>query len=641
MTDRDERTLPAALAAAARAHGEARYLIDPETGHAYTYEAFLREVDALADALSVVGVREGDHVALAADNGVGPAAAFYAILAVGAIVVLANPHLKRDELSYVLDNSEATHLVTAAGAGGPDLGGEAPAARALPLGLEARMLRAIPPEHVAAPGTALILYTSGTTGRPKGVMLTHANLLAGAENAARAQLLGPDDIAMCVLPFYHVNGLSVTLLAPMLSGGAVIVPPHFSASRFWTQAYAYGATWFSGVPTILSILLARPAAEHDEPRAAVGAERMRFARSASASLPAAVQRAFEERFGIPVVETYGISECAGQVAANPLPAAALPGGRSGAAAAERGHAASGAAPAAPGATDPRRFGSVGVGVGDELRVADGEVLVRGANVSPGYYRNASETERLFADGWFRTGDLGRLDSDGYLYLEGRSKELINRAGEKFSPLEIDDALYGVEGVELAAAVGVPNEFWGEEPVAFVTQKPGAGLTERELLDACRARLADFKVPHRVLLVDDLPKGPSGKIQRLRLRDVYESCRYDVTLDAAACKECGYCAVVCPRDIFRPAPAFNARGYRPYQAVDAERCIGCRRCFFACPDFAIDVTPREVSGSGGAAVSASTVGSTVARTPTGARSENSSAVDGRATSANSTKEVQTV
>jgi acyl-CoA synthetase (AMP-forming)/AMP-acid ligase II len=340
---------------------------------------------------------------------------------------------------------------------------------------------------------AIILYTSGTTGKPKGVILTHGNLLSNARGVQEAHQLTPDDTALCILPLFHINGMVVTLITSMLVGASLVLPKKFSSHHFWHWISNYNVSWFSAVPTILSILLFEPISSNAEYSS------LRFARSASAPLPIAVLEEFEARTGVRVIESYGISEAGGQVTSNPL--------------------------------HLRKPGSVGLPFANALRIVDehgvplgtnqtGEVVICGPNVSTGYLDNATANRESFRDGWFHTGDLGYRDSDDYLFLVGRSKELINRAGEKIAPREIEEVIYRMPEVESAAVVGVPDSLYGEEVASFLVLRPGLSLTEERVAAHCSESLADFKVPKQVFFVAELPKGPSGKIQRRRLLEMY-------------------------------------------------------------------------------------------------------------------------
>ncbi len=336
---------------------------------------------------------------------------------------------------------------------------------------------------------ALFLHTSGTTSRPKGVPLSHANLLASATNVAATYALSPQDVSLCVMPLFHVHGLVASTLATLHTGGTVVVPPRFSASAFWPAVRTHRVTWYTAVPTIHHVLLTR--AEADQAPAA-GTSGLRFIRSCSAALAPATMAALEARFGCPVLEAYGMTEAAHQMASNPLPPA------------------------------PRRPGSVGRGTGVQIAIMDeagrllpagtpGEVVIQGPNVMHGYHNNPEANAAAFTNGWFRTGDQGVLDADGYLTLVGRLKELINRGGEKIAPREIDEVLLTHPAVAEAVCFGVPDAKYGEEVAAAVVLRGDA--TEASLMAYCRERLAAFKVPKTIYLLTHIPRTATGKIQR--------------------------------------------------------------------------------------------------------------------------------
>ena len=306
-----------------------------------------------------------------------------------------------------------------------------------------------------------------------------------------------DDRALCVLPVYHINGAMVTVSAPLYSGGSVVMPKRFSASDYWRLVDENHCTWSSIVPTIIKYLLDRAEREpyrfgEDERLAA-----FRFARSASAPLAAVTLEQWEQVFKLPMIETLGLTETAGTVASNPLP------------------------------PSPRKPGSVGLPYGNEIIIADeqgrecppnevGELLIRGANLLDLYYKNPEATAASIRGGWFYTGDLGKKDEDGYIFITGRSKELIIRGGENIAPREIDDVLYKHEAILEAAAVGVDDENYGQEVVACVVLRDGYQCTEDELKAFCENGVGRYKAPKTIYFFDDLPKGPSGKILRLSL-----------------------------------------------------------------------------------------------------------------------------
>ncbi len=477
------------------------FVVAPDSGQTLTYGGLAEAARRIASLIAQGGVMPGDSVAYALSNGADAVTAILGIIYGGyratAVNLIAGPRTIRHVLSHsqsrlVLAGPE--HLPLVAGALGeaaappivPVANGRWPAA-----GVAAAAIA--PPPSPQSDG--LLMYTSGTTGRPKGVVLTHANLLAGGANTALAHALTAADRALCVLPLYHINGLCVTVLGSLVAGGSLVVPAKFSVSRFWQLIAAHRCTWFSLVPTQISYLL--HAAEKIG-LTEVARQGLRFGRSASAPLAPDVQRAFEATFGVAIIETMGLTETAAPILSNPLP---------------------------PG---ERRPGSPGIAFGNQVIIADdnqrevprgaeGEVLVRGANVMNRYFRDSEATaEALTADGWLRTGDLGRMDEAGYVFITGRLKELIIKGGENIAPREIDEALYGHCDVVEAAAFARDCPTYGQRIEAAVSLAPSATATEDELISLCVARIGAFKAPDRVHFLSELPKGPSGKIQRLRL-----------------------------------------------------------------------------------------------------------------------------
>ncbi len=483
---------------------EAYFLVCPESGRRVCFAA-LRDVAAdTARRLFALGVRPGETVAFALDNGYAAVVAVLGCLYGGFRATPVNLAAGPETLAFVLTHSEArvvllgnaqASLIQAA------LDGRADPPTLVPCDPERGPLW---PEDLveetlpAAPGAeteGLLIYTSGTTGRPKGVLLTQRNLLAGGRNVVEAHRLTATDRALCVLPLYHINGLCVTVMAPLVSGGSVVMPRRFSAGQFWDQVCAQDCTWVSLVPTLFAYLLNQPEAE-DPSRERLA--RLRFARSASAPLAPETQAAFEARYGLPVIETLGLTETAAQVLSNPLP------------------------------PEHRRPASPGRAWGNEVRIADprqtqlppgmaGEILVRGPNVMKGYFKNPAATaEALTPTGWLRTGDLGRMDETGYIFVTGRLKELIIKGGENIAPREIDEALLAQPAVLEAAAFARPCPDYGQRVEACVILKSGIATSEAELIAGCVARVGRFKAPDRVHVLEQLPKGPSGKIQRLKL-----------------------------------------------------------------------------------------------------------------------------
>jgi acyl-CoA synthetase (AMP-forming)/AMP-acid ligase II len=477
-------------------------IILPEQNLSVTYGALRSQVRAVAEQLAAAGVGRGDRVGIALPNGLPMIVSFLAASAAGTAAPL-NPAYKEDEFRFYLEDTAARVLILppdktggtdparrAAGDAVPVLGIEMDAAGTVKLtGVTGR--RSVPPSAVdPVDNVALVLHTSGSTGRPKRVPLTHANLSVSAGNVARSYRLGPDDVSMCVMPLFHVHGLVASTLATLTSGGTVVVPARFNPLAFWRVARDHGVTWYSAVPTLHQLLLAR--AGDPSSRRPAGTERLRFIRSCSAALPPRLMEALEAAFGAPVLEAYGMTEAAHQMASNPLPPL------------------------------ERRSGSVGPGTGVRVSIMDaagrhlppgerGEIVIQGPNVIRGYENNPEANAASFVDGWFRTGDQGYLDTDGYLTLVARIKELINRGGEKISPREIDEVLLAHPAVAEAVCFGVPHATWGEEvAAAVVVREP---VSEADLLAYCRERLADYKRPKQIHVTGTIPRTATGKIQR--------------------------------------------------------------------------------------------------------------------------------
>jgi acyl-CoA synthetase (AMP-forming)/AMP-acid ligase II len=335
---------------------------------------------------------------------------------------------------------------------------------------------------------AIIIYTSGTTGKPKGCLLTHGNLVANAKQIAEWMGFGESDRLLTMMPLFHMNAVSVTTMTALYAGGSTVVSPKFSASRFWDIIERYEITSFGSVATMLSMLLNNPA----NPKS----ESLRFAMCGSAPVPAEVLKKFESTFDTLVIEGYGLSESTCRSTFNPPSA-------------------------------DRRPGSCGKPIGNEMKVVDendeevadgelGEIVLRGPNIFKGYFKNSDATAKAFAGGWFHTGDIGYRDADGFFYIADRKSDMIIRGGENIYPREIDDLLYTHPAVAAAAVIGVPDDLYGEEVAAFVVLKDGADAGPDDLIAFCQEHLAEFKCPKTVHIVDDIPKGPTGKLLKREL-----------------------------------------------------------------------------------------------------------------------------
>lgn len=473
-----------------RAEDGGTAVIFPETGDDLTWQELRTKAHDLARALVERGVRPGESVAIVMPNGRDGVLAVYAALYGGFRATMINLAAGHDAIAYALTHSEARYAFV-------DENNRALFDKTAPPHLSTLDLSETGGGdlHPVTPDDqALLMYTSGTTGTPKGVVHTQASLLAGGWTTAIAHNLSPNDRGFCVLPIYHINGLCVTVMGSLVSGGSLAMTSRFSASRFWQQAAESRVTWFSVVPTIISHLLHGRADPSGDCR-----DRLRFGRSASSALPVETHTAFEARFGVPIIETMGLTETAAQILSNPLP---------------------------PG---ERKIGSPGKPFGcdvalhdpegrEALRGTEGEIVVRGPNVMREYLKNEEATSACFRNAWLRTGDLGRMDEDGYVYVTGRLKELIIKGGENIAPREIDEALYAHPDVIEAAAFARPCTTYGERVEAAVTLREGSRVFPEELIRLCRERVGTFKSPDIVYLLPELPKGPSGKIQRLKLAD---------------------------------------------------------------------------------------------------------------------------
>jgi oxalate---CoA ligase len=481
-------------------------LIVPEDHAAVSYAQLADRVEALTQRLTGLGVRPGDRVALALPNGPDLVLLLLAITALGAAAAPLNPAYTRSEFGFYLsditprlllipasgaaaasdaaaDTGSTLVAVEPAGDGPPELTG--PAGQALPglPGLPGQAGQAGPDD------VALVLHTSGTTSRPKQVPLRQRNLTATARAIAAHYELSADDVSFCVMPLFHIHGLVASTFAMLAAGGAVVTPRRFTPTRFWPQAREHGATWLSAGPTLHQMIL-------DKADAAGPPPSLRFVRSCSSALsPALAQRA-EREYAAPMLEAYGMTEASHQMSSNPLP---------------------------PG---PRPAGSVGVPTGTQIRITDkagaflpdgsaGEVVIRGPGVMSGYVNNPAATAEAFFGEWFRTGDRGVL-RDGYLFLEGRIKEMIIRGGENIAPAEIEQVLLSHPAVADAVCFGVPDDKYGELVGAAVTLRGDAEI--KELTAHCRERLAAFKVPARIDVLAQIPRTPTGKVQRRRVAE---------------------------------------------------------------------------------------------------------------------------
>jgi len=352
-------------------------------------------------------------------------------------------------------------------------------------------------ENIEENDPALLMYTSGTTGKPKGVILSHKNIISGGHNVRISHELNHLDKVLCVLPLFHINGLIVTVLGPLVSQSSVVLCERFSVTDFWIFLSQFKCTWFSVVPTIISALLNKY--EENEFKT-LDLTNVRFGRSASSALAPETHKQFEEKFNIIMIETMGLTETCAPILSNPLPPGKI------------------------------KHGSPGLAYGNKVKILDsnfkevkintiGQICVKGANVMKEYYKNPEETKKSFHKDWLLTGDLGLMDKDQYVFVRGRIKELIIKGGENISPREIDDVLYQYPDVIEAAAFSMPCSHYGEKIEAGVVVKNKLLLKSEDLILHCKKYLGNFKAPSKIHFLDELPKGPSGKIQRFKIKDL--------------------------------------------------------------------------------------------------------------------------
>ena len=477
------------------ATGPALVTVDDEV---MDHASLRRDVERLAEQLRAVGLGANDRIAIVLPNGPEMALVLLAAMSVGCAAPL-NPKYREDEFRFYLDDLHAAALLTVAGAIPAALAASPPGALAIDVRGQGLAIDLVAPTGTTVPVSvhqrpsaddqALVLHTSGTTSRPKIVPLRQRNLAWSARNIATGLQLTSSDRSLNVMPLFHIHGIMAGLLAPLSAGAAVVCTPGFDAFKFHRWIDTLHPTYYSAVPTMHQMVLARA----PQPRPTT----LRFVRSSSAALPGPVLESLHALFGVPVVEAYGMTEASHQMTCNPLP---------------------------PAATKP---GSVGIATGIEVAILDGEnnllppgergeVAIKGRTIVDGYENNPTANEAAFTAGWFRTGDEGLLDDEGYLFLTGRLKEQINRGGEKISPVEVDEVLLRHPAVAEAITFAIPHDKLGEEVGAAVVVAEGHDISERDLRSYLGEQLAAFKVPKRIVFVKEIPKGATGKPQRIGL-----------------------------------------------------------------------------------------------------------------------------
>ena len=478
-------------------------------GRSYlTYSGLLDHVENTVAALNAHGIGRNDRVAIVLPNGPEMASAFMAVAA-GATTAPLNPSYREEEFDFYLSDLNAKALMVEKGSTSPALA--VASQRDIPV-LEIDWSESDPAGLFSIVGEAtgdpaanggyaepedcgLVLHTSGTTSRPKIVPLAQKNICASAEHIKTSLNLQPEDIELNIMPLFHIHGLIAATLSSVRAGASIFCTPGFSALKFFAWVDEAKPSWYTAVPTMHQAILSRASRNQD----IVDAVPFRLIRSSSSSLPPTVMQELEDTFGCPVIEALGMTEAAHQVACNPLPDA------------------------------PRKPGSVGLAAGPEVAVMDsdgnllppgkiGELAIKGPNVFSGYEANPEANATAFCDGWYRTGDQGVIDSDGYISLTGRLKEIINRGGEKISPREVDEVLMDHAAVEQVVTFALPHEKLGEDVAAIVVLREGKVAEEKEIREFAATRLADFKVPRKVIFMDEIPKGATGKLQRIGLAE---------------------------------------------------------------------------------------------------------------------------
>ena len=477
------------------APGDRTAIVIPEAGIRITYDSLQQQVLAMANVLAGHSAQRRRRIATVLPNG-APAIVTFLAAAIAGTAAPLNPAYPYEEIFFFLGDTSADVLLcpahgaeqarsAAADRGIPALTVEMDSQGVVHLVEPRRKGTAKPP---APDDVALILHTSGSTGRPKRVPLRHSNLVVSAANVAHTYSLTPQDVSLCIMPLFHIHGLVASTLAAFISGGTVVVPTKFNPLPFWRTVHEHGVTWYSAVPTMHQLLLARAHGHKHH------AGTLRFIRSASAPLAPEVIHKMEEIFSVPFVEAYGMTEASHQMSSNPLP------------------------------PRHRKPGSVGQATGIRISVVDqkghhlghgerGEVVIQGPSVFSGYENDPEANAASFIKGWFRTGDQGWLDKDNYLHLSGRIKDLIIRGGENVSPREIDEVLLAHPAVAEAVTFAMPHPVLGEEVVAAVVLHEAGGATEAALLKHCRDRLAEFKCPKKIFMVHSIPLTATGKIRR--------------------------------------------------------------------------------------------------------------------------------
>ncbi|MDP2135577.1 MAG: acyl--CoA ligase [Sulfuritalea sp.] len=475
---------------------------------ALTHGGLRALVDRTVQSLNGMGVGRNDRVAIVLPNGPEMATCFIAV-ASGTASAPLNPSYRGEEFEFYLNDLNAKILIVERGSKSPAVDvARKLGVRVVELVVDegapagdfnlvatdgAASAAAASPGYAQADDVALVLHTSGTTSRPKIVPLSQRNVSASAQNIRTTLAFTPADRGLNIMPLFHIHGLIAGILAPLSAGAQVFCSPGFDALKFFAWMDECHPTWYTAVPTMHQTIVSRAARNKE----IIARNPLRFLRSSSSSMPPQVIAELEEIFHAPLIEAYGMTEAAHQMASNPLPPKA------------------------------RKPGTVGLAAGPEVEIMDeagnilppntvGEIVIRGMNVTAGYENNPKANAEGFTNGWFRTGDQGIKDAEGYVALTGRLKEIINRGGEKISPREIDEIIMDHPAVSQVVCFAMPHPKLGEEVAAAVVLKEGATVTEKELQQFVGGRVADFKVPKKILILPEIPKGATGKLQRIGL-----------------------------------------------------------------------------------------------------------------------------
>ena len=505
MKEQDLKTVKDYIQFNNQKNPEKSFIICPQTKIEITNNALHTSVKKIHYLLRSKKQKKGSVICTLIENSLSSVQLMLGIMSAGLIHTPLNLIAGEDQLSYIVDHSD-TNIIFASE-------GQYQLAKKISLNCN-REIEIIKinkdtyvenldnnfeeeEENIEENDPALLMYTSGTTGKPKGVILSHKNIISGGHNVRISHELNHLDKALCVLPLFHINGLIVTVLGPLVSQSSVVLCERFSVTNFWIFLSQFKCTWFSVVPTIISALLNKHVEDEFKK---LNLTNVRFGRSASSALAPETHKKFEEKFNIIMIETMGLTETCAPILSNPLPPGKI------------------------------KHGSPGLAYGNEVKILNsnfkeveintiGQICVKGMNVMKEYYKNSEETKKSFHNDWLLTGDLGLMDEDNYVFVRGRIKELIIKGGENISPREIDDVLYQHKDIVEAAAFAMPCEHYGEKIEAGVVLKEESNITSDKLIEHCKTLIGEFKSPSKIHFLNELPKGPSGKIQRFKIKNL--------------------------------------------------------------------------------------------------------------------------